>query len=282
MDKNNILSSMSNSKAQQPRGKMREAGEEGDVELFSKMLEERTAKLDQHEHSDANEEIYSDKKEKEKAEAEEQAKRARATRSSIREGSREHLQKLAMKDPDALSFAQKKTLGEPPGKDIAGSRPGFTAESAPQTVPAERKRSEAAPVSARTAKEDISKADAAPGARAESQADNEPDIKKALAESQEAERNVKREEVIKQIIQQVEMRNLGNRTELALKLNPEFLGEMKLRLLFGDNQVTAEFNTVSPAVRQAIEESREELISALQKKGVKVGRVNVKLVEEIR
>jgi len=103
----------------------------------------------------------------------------------------------------------------------------------------------------------------------------------AKAEKADAQKNIKREEVIKQIINHVELKNFANKSELTIKMNPEFLGSMKMRLLFEGDKVSAEFNTTSAEVRQALEESADELSSALAEKGVKVGKINVKMVDDI-
>lgn len=101
------------------------------------------------------------------------------------------------------------------------------------------------------------------------------------AEKAEAERQVKREEVIKQVIDHVELKNFGSKSELTIKMNPEFLGAMKMRLLFEGDKVSAEFNTTSQEVRAALEESSEELAEAMSQKGIKFDKMNVKLVDDI-
>ena len=61
------------------------------------------------------------------------------------------------------------------------------------------------------------------------------------------------------------------------------------RLLFGDvtlgifegDKVSAEFNTTSREVREALSESADELSQAFQEKGIKVGKINVKLVDNV-
>lgn len=101
------------------------------------------------------------------------------------------------------------------------------------------------------------------------------------AEKADAARNIKREEVIKQIIDHVELKNFAGKSELTIKMNPEFLGSMKMRLMFEGDKVSAEFNTTSQDVREALQESKDELSQAFAEKGMKVGKINVKLVDSV-
>lgn len=290
MDKNTI--SMMNGVKSQER-KSRPTGEEveGDLETFSQMLGDRTAKLEEEEEksSQQNEEIYSEKEEKKKAEGQDRLKRSEMTKSGALLSQKGELYKLGLKDPSSLSLSQKSTLGMETMAGEAGAalsqqgpKTGDTAEGKLATREVAQKQATSAEVKGRKKMDAETPSKGAPAESGTVKDETGPFVeKKDLSETREAERNLKREEVIQQIIQHVELRNLGSKTELALKLNPEYLGEMKLRLLFEDDKVTAHFDTVSPLVREAILESQDELTDALKKKGVKVGKVNVALVDKV-
>ncbi len=287
----NMISNLGGTKNRHREGKAASEAEGDDVGLFSKMLEEKTQKMDRE--GTASQEIYSDRREKEKAEEEERVKRSRMATGGKPKGLKDELLALSMKDPGALSLAQKKTLGVP-GEGAEAMKQGVgdkDAKGAGMTLSANGQSS--TPASAGAASKDTVIGDKSkdlakgPGmiAGQEGQATKEQQqvAGKAAgeAEKSDAARNIKREEVIRQIIQHVELRNIGNKTELTLKLNPEYLGDMKLKLTKDGDRITAEFQTVSPIVREAIEESREELMSALNDYGIKLSRVKVDLVEDV-
>jgi hypothetical protein len=296
---NNMISRVNSQKSLSREKKSSVEAGGDDIEGFGKMLEERTSKLDRETKETANEEIYSEKKEKEKTEEAERLKRMKTNLDGRTMGMKEMLFSLGMKDPDSLSISQKmaiginaegSNLGAEEFQSLMSSRNLNLSDLSLHDLAALMQRSSKTQITAfldHLAKEKARGAGeaAAPGMTMMGEGKtsvNEGETKAAKdAETSDAQRNVKREEVIKQIIQHVELRNIGNRTELTLKLNPEYLGDMKLKLMFSGDKVTAEFNTVSPLVREAIEESRGELMEALGKRGIKVGKVNVNLVEKL-
>lgn len=298
MDNNVIGSSFNNIKSKNKDGRSGEGQEADDLGLFSKMLEEHTSKIDKDNKDSASQEIYSDKKEKEKAE-EEIRQKARMGKNNATKSSKAYLYDLSLRDPATLSMSQKKAAGMEASQNASNDAKAVSSHgalkdgSAGESPKSDKKTGDVRISGLHDAVKDKGKAkDDAKGLSAgyggaSTDTQTSKDLTaagkdtSAAKESQEAERNVKREEVIKQILQHVELRNIGNKTELTLKLNPEFLGAMKLRLLMDGDNVTAEFNTVSPAVREAMEESREELNDALKGQGIKVARMNFKLVDKI-
>lgn len=102
------------------------------------------------------------------------------------------------------------------------------------------------------------------------------------SKSNEADRQQQRQAVIDQILQHIEVKNLANRTELHLRLNPEYLGEVKIKLSHSqDGGVNASFETTSRTTRELLEESEDEIISQVQSRGIRLGKLDVTLVEEV-
>jgi hypothetical protein len=287
----NLISNAGPSRSRQREGRAASEAEGDDLSVFSKMLEEKTQKMER-DSGNANQEIYSDKREKEKAEEEERVKRSRMNSGAKPRGMKDELLALSLKDPSVLSMAQKKTLGGPQegteamtqGAEKDARGPGMTLSTGEQSSSRAAGSAAAKDTIIQEKSKDITKG---PGMALtqEGQGTKEQQqvASKAANESEKADaaRNVKREEVIRQIIQHVELRNIGNRTELSLKLNPEYLGEMRIKLIKDGENITAQFQTVSPVVREAIEESQEELMSTLNEYGVKLNKVKVDLVDEV-
>ena len=100
-------------------------------------------------------------------------------------------------------------------------------------------------------------------------------------EAEEAARQTRREEVIDQILEKVEVRNIGGRTDLQLKLNPEYLGELKINFTKDENgRMTAKFETTNREVKELLNESIDELKQSLGKQGLKIHSANIKMVDE--
>jgi len=121
-----------------------------------------------------------------------------------------------------------------------------------------------------------------PGARLE----NISQLNEALKadptkQTEKTARQVKREEVIDQIIKHIEVRNIGEMTDLKIRLNPEYLGELKMNITFEDGRMTTRFETTSREVRQLLKDSLEELKGEMRKKGLKIDRADVKLVDSM-
>lgn len=101
-------------------------------------------------------------------------------------------------------------------------------------------------------------------------------------EKVKAANEFKREEIIKQIIDQILIRNVGRRDkEIVIKMNPEYLGQLKVSLDIKDDKVTAKFETNSKEVRDIINASREELSAALKTQNLKLSSLSAELVENV-
>ena len=99
---------------------------------------------------------------------------------------------------------------------------------------------------------------------------------------QENAQTRRRREVIDQIVQHMELRNLANRDELHLKLNPEYLGELKIQLTQGEGgEVSARFLTTSEETREVLKESRSDLRKRVEGRGVRLGHIDVDLVDDL-
>ena len=92
-------------------------------------------------------------------------------------------------------------------------------------------------------------------------------------------RRQERENVLQQIIQKMEIRNLGNRTELSLKLNPEYLGDLRVQLSTQNGRMEARFETSSKEVRGYIEEGMSVLREKFATQGLNLDRISAHVVE---
>ena len=100
-------------------------------------------------------------------------------------------------------------------------------------------------------------------------------------EAGESARAEQRRAVMDQILSNIEVRNVANQTEMQLRLNPEYLGEMKITLLHDDEGgINAKFQTTSKLTKEVLMESQEELRDEANEKGVRLGRMDVELVED--
>lgn len=93
---------------------------------------------------------------------------------------------------------------------------------------------------------------------------------------------LKREEVIKQIIDHILIRSAGIKDkEIVIKMNPEYMGQLKVTLEIKEDKVSAKFETTSRAVKEIIQESRKELEEALKGQKLSLGRLSAEVVENI-
>ncbi|MCD6310748.1 MAG: flagellar hook-length control protein FliK [Candidatus Eremiobacteraeota bacterium] len=98
--------------------------------------------------------------------------------------------------------------------------------------------------------------------------------------AEEAEKQIKREEVLDQIIKQIEVRTLKDRSEVAIKMNPEFLGQLKIKLELKEGRISANFDTTSALVREILEESQDDLLKSFSEKGLNLSGITIHMVEE--
>lgn len=100
----------------------------------------------------------------------------------------------------------------------------------------------------------------------------------AAQEALEARRE-ERENVIQQIIKKMEIRSVGDRTELTLKLNPEYLGDLRVQLTTQNGRMEARFETSSKEVRKYIEEGMAVLRQGFSSQGLSLDRITAHVVE---
>lgn len=110
---------------------------------------------------------------------------------------------------------------------------------------------------------------------------NESKFTEELQKTGELNKNQERQAVIDQVLKHIEVRNFQNKTELHLRLNPEYLGELKVKLLHTDEGVSAQFITDSRTTREVLEENENELRTEAGKKGVRLGKMKVQLVDNL-
>jgi hypothetical protein len=94
-------------------------------------------------------------------------------------------------------------------------------------------------------------------------------------------RREQRKNVIKQIIAHMEVRNFGERTELMFKLNPEYLGDLKVNLSTENGRLSARFETTSKEVRDMVEEGWHGLKDMFARKGLTLTSVAAQLVDAV-
>lgn len=99
--------------------------------------------------------------------------------------------------------------------------------------------------------------------------------------SDQARSLLNRKEVMDQIVKKIDIRALQNAKQMTMKLNPEYLGELKLMLKVEKDKMTAEFETTSREVKEIIDGSVKELVEVFDGKGMKLAGAKVKLVDKI-
>lgn len=101
-------------------------------------------------------------------------------------------------------------------------------------------------------------------------------------EAGEAARQEQRRMVMDQILSNIQVRNVANQTEMQLRLNPEYLGEVKITLVHDDDGgVKAKFSTTSKVTSEVLAESKNELMEQAAGKGVRIGSMDVEYVDSL-
>jgi flagellar hook-length control protein FliK len=218
-----------------------------------------------------------------------------------------HLKKLMSKNVDTLSLAEKQALRIAEFADESAQNAKTTVQmgkaqqapmaqaksSTPQAAKAAR--SESKPVvseaaqskerqeeSAKQVAEEKAKTEQAKGGgNLEQMLAKEAKFTEEIRQASATERNQERQSVIDQIMQQIEVRNFANRTELHMRLNPEYLGELKVKLVHTDDGIRADFQTSSRQTRALLREAEDELKTQAADKGVRLRSMRVTLVEEV-
>ena len=98
----------------------------------------------------------------------------------------------------------------------------------------------------------------------------------APAQTQDAQRPQPNYEIPRQIVEQARLLRTLNDTQMVIRLHPEHLGELTLRVSVGSNgAVQASFHSDNAQVRNVIENSLVQLRQELNNQGLKVDRVGV-------
>ena len=121
---------------------------------------------------------------------------------------------------------------------------------------------------------------------------NQPNLEQLLASEVHATEQVskadqvkayeQRQSVLDQIIKHVDVRNFQNQTEMNLRLNPEYLGEMNINLVHTkDGGVSTNIKTSSRVTRQLLQDCKDELVAQAEAKGIRLGKINISLVDQV-
>ena len=98
----------------------------------------------------------------------------------------------------------------------------------------------------------------------------------AINEPQQAQQTNRTYNVPQQIVEQAKLLQNGQNSEMIIKLNPEHLGELSLKVsVNGNGGVTATFHTDNAQVRAILETSMIQLKQLLNEQGIKVDSVEV-------
>ena len=98
----------------------------------------------------------------------------------------------------------------------------------------------------------------------------------AINEPQQAQQTNRTYNVPQQIVEQAKLLQNGQNSEMIIKLNPEHLGELSLKVsVNGNGGVTATFHTDNAQVRAILETSMIQLKQLLHEQGIKVDSVEV-------
>lgn len=82
-------------------------------------------------------------------------------------------------------------------------------------------------------------------------------------------------QVVDQIVEQTKIITIAQNTEMVMKLKPEHLGELTLKVAIENGVVNASFHSNNPEVRSLIEASLPQLKQDLANTGLKVDNVSV-------
>jgi len=101
-------------------------------------------------------------------------------------------------------------------------------------------------------------------------------------EAGETARAEQRRAVMDQLLTKIQVRNVANQTEMQLRLNPEYLGEVKIQLVHDDEGgVRAKFSTTSKLTKEILAENKSDLIDQARDRGVRIGSMDVEFVDEL-
>lgn len=281
--------------------------EPSDAEAFNAVLNDATSgkKNDKKEKTREAKETK-DSKEQKQHETQEQDRKIAQQQSFDRSGS---LRKLMTKNIDTMSLAEKQALHVAEFANIdqqnIKSLPQLSLQPQVQSPTSSQAGKSGKPADLVTGKEASLKVKVAAERNDEKTADLNEELRKKeggkissnsnldqalvkeasfteeLRKSNATSQAQDRQSVIDQILQQIEVRNFANRTELHLKLNPEYLGELKVKLVHTDDGIRANFETASRTTRKLLRDGEEELKAQATNKGVRMRSMKVTLVDKI-
>lgn len=186
--------------------------------------------------------------------------------------------------PTRVNAAPKAALAAPAGPGVAAGRTpaarGKTGESASEKTEPVASRVDREKVEDRKSKADEATREHGKGAPTlEQSAARESKFTDELQKSQGADRQHERQNLIDQILAQVEVKNFAARTEISLKLNPEYLGDLRIKLTHADEGVRAEFESSSRDTRELLREGEDDLRAQASAKGVRLGAMRFMVVD---
>lgn len=318
MDNHMLVSLMGSSQATTESSKASRKPESKDSESFSKAMQEAGG---QGQGNSLEEDLMAEQDaaklevEERRSENRPQSKPTYAKLDKPAPGSREYIHDQMYKNPDTMTMAEKRALNLPTNNDsnrlnatemaemraMAAERninlrdlTAMQLNNADKSVKAENEVNAKEFAKALGEKEgkDGKGAKEAGGAAASEKSEGKV-IDKSLADAvmrhaedaKNAQANSplkRRQQVVNQIVEHMEMRNLANRDELHLKLNPEYLGELKIKLTKGENgEISAQFLTTSDETREVLRDSRSELRTRVESTGLKLGTISIAKVDDL-
>ncbi|MCR4783841.1 MAG: flagellar hook-length control protein FliK [bacterium] len=97
--------------------------------------------------------------------------------------------------------------------------------------------------------------------------------------TQQLTQTQKRQQVIDQIVTHMEIRNFTSKDVLSLRLNPEYLGELRIQLSrTKDGELSANFLTDSDETREILTDSRAQLREQIERKGMKLHAIEIEKI----
>lgn len=87
--------------------------------------------------------------------------------------------------------------------------------------------------------------------------------------------NISKADIVNQIVKKADIILREGHQEIIMKLEPESLGKLNLKVIMENGQITAKFVAESQQVKEVIESSFNQLKDALQEKGVNVQSFSV-------
>lgn len=289
--KRNDISSLLFSLQSENKIKVEDNKEVKDEKVFSSLMKEETEKTDGKKDSDKL--IYDEKRVKEEKEKlQEKLSKSILQNNDSLSSMLNYLYQLILKNPDALSLSEKQVLGlyeaergkvgtEKLRQMLSARGLSINDLSSKQVEKlmkihdeaqlayyletlAREKKDLKIPVDSK-ADETLKKQESGTG-----------------LEEVKIAKDLKREEVIKQIINQILIRNVSAMDkEIVIKMNPEYLGQLKVILEVKNNEITAKFETTSNAVRDIIIESKTELSKALKDQKLQLTSLSADVVGRI-